>query len=455
LKRIFLVLLILALIALPLLEACAAKTSSTAALPPSSAPAGAASAPTTSASQPKAPPVSSSSPAPTQPAASSQAPKVLKIGTVSGLGWPIGLDMKNVVQLLADLDKQKGGIDIGGQKYQVQIISYDSNMTQTGETAAINRLIFEDQVKYIMNDGLFLGAWISITDANKVLVCAGTMDYKLNMNPNLQYSFNPSFVNGNIPIITGWFCKNYPDLVKNLVVAYPDSQQGHMSATNTDEVWAVFGVKTTNLFYPSSSGDLSSLGTKVKTLNPACFMAVGGGPALDGLAIKSVWQAGYRGQYFASSSSELKSMVQVIPLEVLEGSICGAPAIEFDPPLTEPAKAFKEAWVAKYGKWEGQQITGTVAYSGLKTAFQQAGSVDTGKVAEVLANGLKFDSPNGYGQMISRLDLGNTRTTDSITTTYIKQVVNGNPKLIATIDLEEGLKYFRMVYPPSDTFGSK
>ena len=86
------------------------------------------------------------------------------------------------------------------------------------------------------------------------------------------------------------------------------------------------------------------------------------------------------------------------------------------------AKNFKTSWIAKYGKWEDPEVQYTSLYSCLRAALQQAGSLDTDKVADVIGNGLKYEGPTGAAQMISRPDMGNNRTVDSVTTLYFKQI---------------------------------
>ena len=70
--------------------------------------------------------------------------------------------------------------------------------------------------------------------------------------------------------------------------------------------------------------------------------------------------------------------------------------------MTDVAKSFKNDWIAKYGEWTGPTIVISPCYSCLITAIKQAGTLDTDKVSDVLANGLKFSSPIGDEQMISR-----------------------------------------------------
>ena len=82
--------------------------------------------------------------------------------------------------------------------------------------------------------------------------------------------------------------------------AFPDNGFGHLMDSVFPPAWKAFGAKTTSMFYPDTQQDLSSLGTKVATTNPAIFMTVTSGLATDSLVMNAVAQAGYKGQMLAA-----------------------------------------------------------------------------------------------------------------------------------------------------------
>ena len=104
------------------------------------------------------------------PCPAAQTTKTLKIGVVLPMGSDIGVDGKKALELMAESDNKAGGVDIGGEKYQVQLVQYDNLGRQAGETLATNRLVFEDKVSFIITIGQYQGAWIKTTEANKVIV---------------------------------------------------------------------------------------------------------------------------------------------------------------------------------------------------------------------------------------------------------------------------------------------
>jgi len=437
------------LLVLPLLAACSSASSTSSSQAPATSKTAVAPTSSTTAAAPAA-----TTSAAAVPAAQPTETKTLKVGIVCWFGWPFGIDMKQGIETLVDVDNNNGGLDIGGEKYKIQLISYDSNNSQTTEVAAINRLVFEDKVQVILADGMYENAWYSITEANKVLALSAAGQDSM-FGPNSHYCFNAALNHTQTSIAAGWYVNNYPDKAKNFINALPDNQLGHMIAGRQDAIFGAFGVTNmTDIFYPASAQDLSSIGTKIATLNPGTFSAIGGGDLGDALVYKAVWLAGYRGQFFVGDSIVTSTLAKTVPIEGIEGFISTATPTESDPALTQVAQDFKTAWIAKYGKWENPNISFTTLYCALKAAMLQAGSVDMDKTTDVLASGLKFESPMGAIQMISRPDLKNDRTVDSIAEEYIKQVQGGKPVILTTIKIEEGLNYFRtananMSAPPS------
>ena len=200
------------------------------------------------------------------------------------------------------------------------------------------------------------------------------------------------------------------------------------------------------MFYPETQQDQSALGTKIKTMNPDGFMAIAGGPIMDGLCYKAAYQAGYRGQFFANHSAPFQALAQVIPAEALEGFINMAWAVEFDNPPTEKARIFKEAWIKKYGKWDAPDIHNAANYACIRAALEKAGSLDVDKVADAISSGLEYEGPTAKFKMIDRPDLGNKRTVDSIASYYFKEVKGGKPVQIYHVSFDEALGYFRQVF---------
>jgi branched-chain amino acid transport system substrate-binding protein len=366
--------------------------------------------------------------------------ETLKMGIITNFTDGPGVEIIRTIELMADLDNKAGGLAVDGKHYNIQILSYDSKSSQSTEVAAVNRMVFEDKVKYIIADGGNISAWLPITEANKVLVNSLIPVPPLTLLPTLHYSINSCASNSSGTVATGWFVKNYPELAKNYTMAMPDNQGGRNVGNMLIGSWKAFGVEPSVIFYPPSQQDLSALGTKIKTLNPGSFGAAGGGFS-DGLVLNAIRAAGYQGQFYLGTGATALSLMQILNSASYEGLINIAGPSEFDPALTPAAQKLKDAWIAKYGKWEGSDITGAAFYTCFREAIKKAGSIDTDKVTSVIYNGFEWDSPTGSSKMISRHDIGNDRTVDSITTVYMKTIKGGKPVMLATINIDEGMTF--------------
>lgn len=407
-RKFILGILVLAMLMLPMAAACSSTSTSTS-----------AAAPNTAASTNVAP------------------SNTLKVGVAVWMGWPLGLDMKRGIDVMADMDNAAGGIDIGGQKYKIQFIEYDTQNDQNTTMADINKLIYQDKVNYIITDSMYIGSVVPVTEKNKVICMCG-VPVPAQFDPSYNYTFEAGFMDFATPEVVGWLAKNTN--MKVVDAAFPDDQGGHSYANGNVPVFEAAGIKVNEEFYPPTSTDLSALGTKVKNDNPDGFMAAGGS-GTDALAYQAVVQAGYKGQLFSPVTITTATLETAVPAAGLEGFLGGAWPTEFDPAVTPIAKAFKAAYIAKYGKWDGPEIQLTGAWVALKAALEKAGTTDTTKVADVLGNGLQFEGPTGKGEMVPRYDLGISKTVDSITEVCIKKIVNGQPTLLHTVTLDEGKSY--------------
>jgi branched-chain amino acid transport system substrate-binding protein len=380
----------------------------------------------------------------TAPTTAAGGAQILKIGFIDNFAFASGIDVIHIMDVYNDIYKDAGGLVIGGKQYQMQFVPYDNQNVQATAMSALNKLIFEDKAKYIITGFTPLSdGWLPVTEQNKVIFVNGGVT-----PPTYDPKYNYCFEAGGLPCMaTGgpyWFAKNFPNM-KDVVIAGPDNQMGHMGNDDATRIMTYSGMKVKEIFYPATSSDLSSLGTQVKLLNPPVVVCQGGGPLVDSLAQKAIYQAGWRGQFFTAPASTALNMQQVVPPEVLEGQIVGAVPCEFDPPLNDAAKEFKTRWIAKYGKYEGQTL-GNLEWDAIRAAMQTAGSIDVDAVAKALHNGQKYSGVQGDCQMVPRRDFGDDRTTGSATTLYMKKIVKGAPILIGTFTLQEAVALMNAYY---------
>lgn len=394
-------------------------------------------------------PVASSSTTTNTLTTSSATSQTLKIGVVCDFEDGLEIDTLHTIEALADMDNSSGGIQVGGTTYKIQLVEYDSGGKQTGETAAVNKLVFQDKVKFIVGAGRYMSSWLPTTESNKVIVDMADNNFKENDDPALHYSFDGGSSTTSTPVVAGWISQNFPN-IKNMVFASTDDDFGHIMVQVFGPVWDLFGVKTTDIYYPANSTDLSAMATKVVSLNPDAFLGMGYGDVGNGNTYKAVAEAGYHGQFISPITLPVKTLLTLMTPAQLEGMVADALPTEFNPPLTPFATKFENYWVSKHGSWTNPNIVEDGVYCSLIAALQKAGSLDSDAVAAAFEN-LQYDTPMGPEQMISRPDIGNNRTIDSLPTVYIKQIKGGEANLLATISPNDGLAFFRKAFPPMST----
>jgi len=367
--------------------------------------------------------------------------KTLNFGVVFWLGWGLGIDSKNGIEVSVDIINKAGGLSIGSEKYKLNPIFYDDNNNQAQAVSAVNKLIFEDKVKFIISGSNFEDSFYSICDSNKVVLLGGSTKDSI-LDPKYHYIFRANGSACFTTVLTSWMTKKYPEK-KNWVVALPDSVGGHISGEFTGKVLKDSGVNADLEYYPTGSPDLSSLGTKVKTLNPDVFLATGAGVEGDSLGYKAAYQAGYRGQLFSPAALPPPQLAMMLTPEVAEGMIAGSDPVGLDPPGTKISEDFKNAWIAKIGKWQSPTLLFHMNYTCLQAALQKAGSIDPDKVAEAIATGLQWDGPSGAFKMIDRPDKGNSRTVDCVFDLWPVKITGGKAVLIEHISLADSYATYK------------
>jgi ABC-type branched-subunit amino acid transport system substrate-binding protein len=364
----------------------------------------------------------------------------IKIGMNASMGYPAGLGASRTAQVLADMDNSKGGVRIGDHVYQVEVVVYDAQFTPDVAISNINRMIFQDNIKYVVSDPIVVDPWLPTAEENKVLVCAASSTDPI-LSPASKYSFQTGLVNSNSPVGIAWFETKYPEK-KVLAFASPDNSAGHAFADLWKKAWETFGGTCQIVYYPQTTQDFSALATQIKTSNPDVFSTLGG--FNDQAVFKAVAESGYKGSVL--SLVPLVALKTIIPMAEMEGWIVKEQPTQFETPTTPFAVEFKEAYTAKYGEWDYPTTIFASGYSATIAAMQKAGSTDADAVAQALGSGLTFDSTEGQIRMVSRPDKGNTRTVDSVNEAYMCEIQNGQEVVVEHVALDQCASWMAQVF---------
>lgn len=334
------------------------------------------------------------------------ATKTLKLGitvplTGAGANW--GREMQRCYELLIDDVNGKGGLQVGNEKYLLEVIAVDNKFVATEAVAGANKLIFQDGVKYISNIGSAASlAILPITEANKVITTHAS--YAAVLGKDKPYSFRPQYTGiETAEGLYGYIATN--TAAKTVVFMCPDDDSGKANAQMGVPIAESKGLKVLSTNYlPRGTTDFYPTLTKVLPTNPDIIDTDNMPPADTALLVKQARERGFKGNMLTLASLDLESMISVAG-DAAEGFM--SPDQDLTGDIATPEqKAYVERYLKKYGPpfsalaGNYYNFPATVAAS-----IQAAGTIDTEKVAaimpdmtwKVLGIDLKWGGTQRYG----------------------------------------------------------
>jgi len=368
--------------------------------------------------------------------------KILKLGCTLPFTNSLGIDTKKALEMLVPAFNEAGGLTVKGQRYNIDIIIYDDKYTADGGRAAVERLVNEDKVNYIVCQvgSAPIVAGLAVTEPAKVLVFCGGASGKI-IAPQNKYTYGTATWRTNLAPLFPLLTKNFPN-AKTMVNLSPDDETGKALAADNAKVATALGIKVLdNIFYPRDTQDFAPFATKIMSLNPDIMDYPGAVAGTQfGLQFKALYEAGYKGVHVSPMQPNLIEVLAVTPKESMENLISIIPATDVPNP-SEMANKYKADWVAKYGQWSSASLNWIPAFYAFIEAVKKADSVDAETVAAYLsANGVQWESPNGKGMLVKRPDLKADRFCDTCASLDFGIFKNGKYEYLGTLSPEESLK---------------
>ncbi len=334
--------------------------------------------PTTPAASPSASPSPSPSASPTQAAAGT-----FKIGgmlPLSGSGAKTGIEMQRGAELAVEEINAKGGITIGGKKYNLQFVARDDKYTAEGGVAAGNQLVYSDGVKFILgpvSSAVLLAVQPSIFEPNKVIHFVTSWSNVV--GPTHPYTFRISSEPGLIwPGLLEWLKKTYPDKTK-LAPFEPNDATGKASSKITLEAAKAQGFSVVGEeYYERSTTDFYPIITRLMSAGSNLWTSAGAAGE-QGLILKQAYEKGYNGLLVGWGSS-LFSIRDIAGEAATEKLFIAFLSLNYESPNIKPGqKALADKYWAKHGKTAEMTEYVEHAYDtiyAITTAVQAASSID-------------------------------------------------------------------------------
>ena len=278
------------------------------------------------------------------PARVSAADRTVRIGFLAPLTGEVaawGLPGLYGCQIWAEKVNAAGGVRIGDDTCTFEFVSYDNEYAPEKARAGATKLIFEDEVKFIM----MLGGdtWPAVQPiANKSGMLVSTL-LPSDLSPDTPTLIAPCEVH---PIynVTGvwWLADNMPDL-KSAVICAQDDALGRPSVATYLAAFEAHGIEVRDtVFFDLSTTDFAPVMTKMLSSNPDVLCLDTAYADFVHPLCEQAYQQGFKGKIISCTADFYEKIIEKTSKEFMEGFIFQFPDFD-DPALNEPQINFAGA----------------------------------------------------------------------------------------------------------------
>jgi len=367
----------------------------------------------------------------------------VKIGMILDYSFPLHVAWQHQMEALIPNLNEKGGLSIGGAQYQVDLRMYDGKRDSETSRSAVQRLLSEDKVDFILGDES-TDYWQPVTEGAGKVVCSVSPSPEILKAPNM-WTFQAGYLNLQPAAAWGYFSEQNPN-VKRIASAHPDNLMGNAEAGKVAGLAAVWGQEVAKeILYPQGTTDFSAIATALVNTNADVFTTCAGGTVSDAQLYKALHQAGWKGQLCAYIAWSIESAGAIVDPANFEGIISPIQATELPAGPSPVAKELIDVYTAKFGKWDYPATLHVNSWYLLKAALEKAGTLDAQKVADAIHAGLEFETAYGKAKMVPRPDLGNNLVCDALWAITVGKVQNGQYTVLKEMTFDEAYAYNKKV----------
>ena len=308
---------------------------------------------------------------------SQAANKVLKIGHIGVMSGPAaawGLINKYAALAGAEIINEDGGFEIGGEKYDIEIVSLDTKQNPRVAIAGAERLVYQEGIKYIIGP--------NVDDTTRAVLPvfkkAGAFNICYGWHRAL---FTPPSKNTALGMIAGY--QSAPVIykylkeqrgVKSLACVPRNDASGLNSRDSCVAAADQLGIKITSSdsTYEPNTSDFFPIMGRIIGQNPDLIVLSGVAPADAPLLIRAARELGYKGLMSTETAMDANIITEIAG-EMANGyiSVGGASAPEL---RTDEMKRFIERYSKVAGEWNDEAGTKVYALEMLLQTLRVAGA---------------------------------------------------------------------------------
>ncbi len=324
------------------------------------------------------------------------ADKTVKIGFLAPLTGEVaawGLPGLYGCEIWGEWVNEAGGIQVGGDTYKVEFVSYDNEYAPDKARTGAQKLIHEDGVKFIMMlGGDTMPPVVEISNRTGMLVSTLLPSDLTPDTPNL---IAPCEVH---PIynVTGveWLAATKPEL-KTAVICAQDDALGRPSVATYLAAFEAAGIELVDepLFFDISTTDFAPVMTSLLSKSPDILCLDTAYADFVHPLTEQAFQQGFKGQMISCTADFYDQMIAKTSAEFLEGFVFQFPDFD-DPALNESFVNFPRPneFFSEYAtRWPGEWGAVSWEYASImdlwRAGAEAAGSVEPQDVLAAMKAG--------------------------------------------------------------------
>jgi len=326
-------------------------------------------------------------------------PKVYKAGAfipLTGLYALYGLAEKRGIELGIEIINAEGGIKVGGETYMLEFIYEDVGGEVEKAVSAVNKLVFQDKVGMVYTglDTAFVAVQ-PLLEENGVISFLGTQDpFTGPDTPRTFHTIATSAIE-NRYAVWKYMIENNPD-AKTAFIVNQDDIMGRNGGIVGEAMAEYFGIELVAPpeYFSAATLDFTPLATKIVNLEPDILDFANTFEPFVGLTLEAAAEMGpYPWQVMMSAWSGADALAWAgFDPQLAEGIITMYPdytADSWSPHAQEVAQIYLE----RYGIIDAWGLAFTDVAFLMKSAIEEAGSIDKDKIYEYLSTpGAEIDS---------------------------------------------------------------
>ncbi|MEK0083039.1 ABC transporter substrate-binding protein [Benzoatithermus flavus] len=308
-----------------------------------------------------------------RPAAAENVLKIGVLGVMSGPAASWGLVNKYCAEATAQMYNEKGGVEIGGEKYRIQIVAVDDKNDPKLSVSGAERLIQQEKIRYIIGPNVDTTAASvrPVAEKNGAIYIPYAFSRSLYTPPagNAILGMIASYQAG--PIIYKYLQEN-KGVKKVAFVARNESDPLNQrdEGVAAAKKLGLEVVSSADTYEPGTS-DFFPVMSKVVSGNPDLIVLSGVAPADAPLLIKTARELGFQGTLSTETAQDAKIIGEVAG-DAANGfiSVGGASTPEIRSPYMEE---FVKRYEKVAGEWNDEAGTKVYALEMILATLQKTG----------------------------------------------------------------------------------